>query len=198
MNWTLSDDFSLKTGYRYNPPDTPLRSLYNHSYMRQWSIGFLHKPDSGLSWGGHVLHNRLTDGNDRKAFNIWLDKSLWQTPRYKLSGILSVTGSENDPVPVSYFNPLSDRHYQLALRHHYRLKLSDHWDLDQSLNTSLGQYHQSGYSPELGWQLEYSQKWRWKDQLSFTVGAGHNKSIYDGEPEHGLSIFASFELRFVQ
>ncbi len=198
LNWHANDQWILQASYRYNPSDTPLRALFDSSYMRQWSLGFSHKYSPKFSWGGLALLNRISDGNDRKSFNGWLDSLLWRTPQYKLSAVFRITGSENDPIPVSYFNPISDRNYTLELRHFHHLKMSDNWDLDQTLETGINQYHQSGYSDATGWKLGYSQQWRWQNRATVRLGITHNKAIYDGDPEYGVSIFANFELRFVQ
>ncbi|OZG73019.1 poly-beta-1,6 N-acetyl-D-glucosamine export porin PgaA [Hahella sp. CCB-MM4] len=197
VNWSLDDQWSVQAAYRYNPSNTPLRALHDGHYMRQWSLGFVHKPAPDLSWGGQAQLYKFTDGNDRQILNGWLDARIWQTARYKLSAVAGITDSDNDVVPVNYFNPISDRNFNLELRHSYHLKLSDNWDLDQFLETGANRYHQSGFSTETGWKLGYSQQWLWRDRVSLKLGINHNKAIYDGEPEYGLSVFANIDVRFV-
>ncbi|ABC32248.1 FOG: TPR repeat [Hahella chejuensis KCTC 2396] len=197
-SWTLFDDLSLQASYRYNPSETPLRGLYDESYMRQWGLGATYRFTPRISLGTSASLSNFTDGNDRQAISAWLETQLWQTPRYKLSGVVSAGGSDNDKVPASYFNPTSDRNYGAELRHSYRIKVSDDWDLDQFLETRVNQYRQEGYDPAIGWEISYSQQWRWRDQVSVRLGVSRDKATYDGEPENGTLIFANFEMRFMQ
>ncbi|MGF1761399.1 poly-beta-1,6 N-acetyl-D-glucosamine export porin PgaA [Photobacterium sagamiensis] len=197
-DYRLSDSWRFSVSYKNNSNDTPLRALFDETYVDDRYASLTYRITSELNWGLSSTYADYTDGNERQQYVTWLNGQLWRTDNYSLRGSVGYSMSFNDAIDsASYFNPLSDRSGSLTFTQSYHLRLSDSWGFDQELYTGISSYWQENFDSDYNWDINYRLKWIWKKRTNVSYGVGRNKGVYDGGSEYRNYIFVDFEVRFM-
>ena len=138
----------------------------------------------------------FTDGNLREALLLEARQRLLNRPRLKVELSAGLFASQNDLAGASYFNPSSDRAFNLGSDIRWRMFRRYERNIDQQLILNIGRYRQSGFSAGTVGSAELRQTIQLSHALEFFIGVRRARSLYDGGFEYGTFYQGGFRGRF--
>src|SRR5690554_2291325 len=154
LNHDVSDQLSFSLGAELNSLSTPLRALNDDISTNRYHGELTYRRDERRTLGGGLGIEDFDDGNLRQsAYGYW-DERLYRLDNWQLDSMLSLSGSRNDDIPTSYFNPRRDTHLSGRLSLSHDLPLGYRRTFTQQAVLGAGRYHQQAFSDGATWELE--------------------------------------------
>jgi len=192
----FSDHLNVAVGAEINSITTPLRALNDDVSAHRYHADVIYRRDERRTLGGTISLMDFDDGNLRRsAYGYW-DERLYKKDMWELSSTAYLSGSANDNVAASYFNPKEDFHVGGRINLAHELPLGYRKTLTQSATLGVGDYQQRYFKSDTTWELGYRHRWEMSPTLSVEYGISRERSIYDGQPEYDTIVTGTVVWRF--
>ena len=195
--WKFDDRLSVFGEIQTDSTLIPLRALHadidGHSIM----AGVRYRVDETRDMRAGYSRADFSDGNQRDAFSVQYQQSIFQDAHNQLSAVVEGYHSRNSAgSDVPYYNPSSE--FSVGARVIYSGILQRRYERSWSHQVSLGagDYAQQDFGSGAIWDVEYGQRWQLSDALGFNYGALYRSRIYDGSREGYSAIYGGVNWRF--
>ncbi|RCV90611.1 poly-beta-1,6 N-acetyl-D-glucosamine export porin PgaA [Billgrantia montanilacus] len=197
LRYDASDHLSATLGLELNTTSTPLRALRDGVNADRYRGELAYRRDERGSGAMGFMATDFDDGNLRQSLYGYWNQTLYHLDRWQIEGEIRASGSRNDEVEASYFNPRRDTSLGGILSVHYALPLKYRHSFIQTVSLGSGRYWQQDYDSENTWSLGYRHRWDLAPALSIEYGIARERAIYDGVPEYDNIVSASLVWRFL-
>lgn len=192
----LSDGWEVDGVVEWNSIETPLRAIRVGISADRLGVALVRRfSELGRATVG-VDRFDFSDGNDRTALALGLERRLYNHPRLKLTSIANIYASSNSTEGVPYFNPRSDYSVSGTLFGRLRTWRDYERHFYQQLKVSAGSYWQEGFGSGGTWAVAYEHDWALAEGVNAFYGIARARRVFDGNPEFVDAVYGNLNLRF--
>jgi biofilm PGA synthesis protein PgaA len=196
VDYRFSDVLSLGGRVETESNATPLRGYRIGISSNLASVTARYAWHESTAIGATLSAQNLSDGNSVRSWLLLGEQRLLNRPRYKITLIADLYGSERERDDVAYFSPTSDFSWTSGLRVDWSVYRRFRFDVSQSLSAQVGQYNQAGYSAGGTWSAEYRLSVAMGERWYANIGALRLRRFFDGLAEYATFVVAGFSGRF--
>lgn len=197
LQYDFTDHLAVTLGAEYNSLTTPLRALDDDVNANRYHAGLIYRQHERRTLGAGVSFTDFDDSNLRRsAYGYWQER-LYHHDRWLLTGTAYASGSLNDDVDASYYNPERDIHLGGELTLEYAYPLGYRQTFTQGITLGAGHYWQKDESNDETWRLGYQHRWEFIPTISLEYGIARERTVYDGRAEYDTVVTGALVWRFL-